>query len=159
MADSHHVLVKRHQSSMWLVRNLLSTTYTEKKGVGALTAATEDASGGLTESSPWGYGGFWEKRKGESCSMSGTREGLQRESVFGLFFPEELLMVLPVGHSTNGLVSHLSPILTWGNTFSVDKLAELSFCLLLRDAITPLCNSSISYVAPANVKPSRGWEY
>lgn len=43
---------------MWLVRNLLSTIHTEKKVVGALTAVTVNMSGELTESSPWGYGGF-----------------------------------------------------------------------------------------------------
>lgn len=45
VADACHVHLKTCPSSMWLVRNLLSTINTGTKGVGALTLATVNVGG------------------------------------------------------------------------------------------------------------------
>lgn len=134
VADSCHVHLKGCQSSKWLVRHLLSTVCVEKKGVGTLRVAKVNMSEGLTNSSPWGCGRFWEKEKRWELQHE---RGCKGNWNWGNFFLGNCWWPYWLLRRPVALVSPLSAVFTWGNIFPIDKLAELVFFYLLRDATAP----------------------
>lgn len=137
MADSCHVHLKSCQSSMcwWEISLVL---YKLRRGRCPYIGHRKHESEGFTDSSPWAMVGLERKKKGESCSVR-ERDcngiwGLQREmdsnwtsgfSSLGNCWWHYRVLRLPVAQFAT------RPLSTWGDTFTVDQLIELSFFVCL----------------------------